>query len=201
MSLSSRMIFVLTCVGLLSGAFLAGVGILTKERIAINKQKEIEEAIVKVIPGTATSEKLHEEKDLTIYGGKNNSGELIGFAVYASGTGFQDQITMMFGTDIALTKISRLTILEQLETPGLGAKITDETAFLQFWENKNIDVSLTLRKPAVGSPEELMPSEVNTITGATISSEAVLNAVNLSLERLRNIKNEGKLSSENPNVN
>lgn len=201
MSLSSRMIIVLTCVGLLSGAFLAGVGILTKERIAINKQKEIEEAIVKVIPGTVTSEKLHEEKDLTIYGGKNNSGKLIGFAVHASGTGFQDQITMMFGTDTSLSKISRLTILEQLETPGLGAKITDETAFLQFWENKDINVSLTLRKPAVGSAGELLPSEVNTITGATISSEAVLNTVNLSLERLRNIKNEGKLSSENPNAN
>jgi len=45
MSLSSRMVIVLTAVGLLSGGFLASVGMLTKERIAFNKQMEI--AIVK----------------------------------------------------------------------------------------------------------------------------------------------------------
>lgn len=196
MNLSSRMIIVLTCVGLISGGFLAGVGLLTKERIAFNKQQEIEEAIFLVVPGTTISEKLYEEKDLTIYGGKDASGTLIGFAVYASGTGFQDKITLMFGTDPSLTKISRLTVLEQLETPGLGAKITDQDSFLRYWENKDISRPLTLHKPAAASPEELSSSEINTITGATISSEAVLNSVNLSLERLKNIKKEGKLSSE-----
>jgi electron transport complex protein RnfG len=66
MSLSSRMVIVLTSVGLLSGSFLATVGTLTKERIALNIQREIEEAIAHVIPGTVSSEKLYEEKGLTI---------------------------------------------------------------------------------------------------------------------------------------
>ena len=42
MSLSSRMIIVLTTVGLISGGFLAGVAKLTEERIALNIQAEIE---------------------------------------------------------------------------------------------------------------------------------------------------------------
>ena len=136
MNLSVRMIAVLTSVGLLSGGFLSTVDLLTKERIALNKQKEIEEAILAVVPGTESSQKLYEEKDLSIYGGKDEDGNLLGFAIHASGVGFQDKITLMFGTNASLTRITNLTILDQKETPGLGAKITDRESFLKYWENK-----------------------------------------------------------------
>jgi RnfABCDGE-type electron transport complex G subunit len=195
------MVAVLTSVGLLSGGFLAGVGLLTKERIALNKQREIEAAVTEVIPGTYSSEKFYEEKDLTVYGGKDKEGKLIGFAIHASGMGFQGKITFMMGTDSSLTKINSLAILEQKETPGLGAKITDKKSFLQYWENKDSSSILTLRKPAVRSPEELGPSEINTITGATITSEAVLNTVNNSLGRVRQLIKEGKVSSGGQDAN
>lgn len=200
MRLFSRMIIVLTAVGLLSGGFLATVGLLTKERIAANKQRELEEAIVTVVPGTSVSDKIYEEKDLSVYRGKDKNNTLLGFAIHASGVGFQDKITLMIGTDPALSRIYRLAILDQKETPGLGAKIADRESFLKFWENKDCTRPLSLRKPPVGSPEELGPSEVNTITGATISSEAVLSAVNVSLERLRRIKTEGKLTIDDEHV-
>ena len=185
MSLSARMILVLTCVGLISGGFLAGVGLWTKDKIAFNINQEIEQAIKTVVPGTAVSTKLHEEQAFTVYEGKTEDGALAGYAVYASGTGFQDTITLMFGTDLELKKLTRLTILKQTETPGLGANIEREDLFLRFWEDRDIKEALTLHKPAAGSPNELTPTEINTITGATISSEAVLNIVNLSLEKLR----------------
>lgn len=196
MNLSSRMVIVLTSVGLISGSFLASVGLLTKERIALNKQRETEAAIVTVVPGTTNSQIVYEEEGFIVYEGKEDNGNLAGFAIYASGTGFQGKITLMYGTDSSMTKIKFLTIIEQRETPGLGSKITDIEAFLRYWENKDMSSSLTLHKPAASSPEELAPTEVNTITGATISSEKVLEIVNLSLERLRNLKKEGKLSSE-----
>ena len=201
MSLSTRMVAVLTSVGLLSGGFLAGVGLLTKERIALNKQMEIEEKISEVVPGTYSSEKFFEEKDLTVYGGKDKEGKLIGLAIHTSGMGFQDKITFMIGTNTSLTKIFSLAILEQTETPGLGAKIDDKKSFLRFWENKDCSSVLTLRKPAVSSPAELGPSEINTITGATISSEAILNTANSSLERVRQLIKEGKISSEGQDAN
>lgn len=196
MNLSTRMVVVLTSIGLLSASFLAAVGLLTKERIALNKQREIDEAIILVVPGTHSSQKLYEDKDLSVYGGKDEEGALIGFAVHASGVGFQDKITFMLGTNISLTRIRSLTILDQKETPGLGAKITDRESFLMYWENKDSSSTISLRKPAVSSPDELSPTEINSITGATISSEAVLNAVNSSLEQVRRLIKEGKLSSE-----
>jgi len=200
MSLSSRMIVVLTSVGILSGAFLASVGMLTKERIAYNKQMEIERAILSVVPGTNTSQQLYDEKDFTIYGGLDESGKLLGYAINASGIGFQDKIDFIFGTNVSISKINSLTIIKQLETPGLGSKITERESFLIFWENKDCSNLLSLRKPAATSPEELSPSEVNTITGATISSEAVLNIVNESLERIRLLKTEGKLTIKEENA-
>ncbi len=190
------MILVLTFVGLLSGGFLATVGLLTKERIALNKQREIEEAIIKVVPGTETSQKLYQERDISVYGGQDDKGALLGFAIHASGVGFQDRITLMFGTNLSITKITRLAILDQKETPGLGAKIADRESFLQYWVNKDCTQPLSLRKPPTRSAEALNPSEVNIITGATISSESVLKTVNLSLERLRILKQEGELAIE-----
>ncbi len=194
MSLSSRMILVLTLVGLISGAFLAGVSKLTKEKIAMNIQKEIEEAIIQVIPGTTQNQKLFEEEDLTVYRGQDETGQTSGYAVQVTGIGFQDKITLLFGINQSRTKIIGLTVIDQKETPGLGAKITDRDVFLRFWENRDISQPLTLRNPPAGSIEDLAPSEINTITGATISSTKVLEIVNFSLERLRKLEQEGRLT-------
>ena len=201
MSLSVRMVVVLTAVGLISGGLLSVVNMLTAERIELNRQREIEEAITRVVPGTVSSATLYEEDKFTVYVGRDAADQELGYAIYASGTGFQDVIVLMFGTDPAIEKIFFMTILEQKETPGLGAKITDQEGSLRFWQDKDIQQPLTLRKPAVGSAEELGSSEVNAITGATISSDKVLGIVNLSLERLRQIKQEGKLGSGDGNGN
>ena len=195
MNLSSRMVVVLTAVGLISGGFLAAVGLLTKDRIALNKKQEIERAIVSVVPGTVASETLYEEKDFVVYGGLNEAGDLQGYAVYTSGVGFQDKIILMIGTDATLSRLNSLVVLDQKETPGLGAKIVDRTSFLVYWENKDFTHPFSLRKPPVPSPQELAASEVNTITGATISSEAVLNIVNTAREKVKTLSEEGKLVS------
>jgi len=200
MNLPFRMVVILTSVGLLSGSLLTSIGLLTKEKIELNKQMEIQDAIIDVIPGTLSSKKLHEEKDFSVYGGKDKEGNFVGFAIHASGIGFQDKITFMLGTNTSLTRIKSLKILEQKETPGLGAKITDRRVFLQFWENKDCSDPLSLHKPAASSPEELTSSEINTITGATISSQAVLRIVNTSLERVRQLIKEGTIASEKEDV-
>jgi len=196
MTLSARMIVVLTAIGLISGGFLAGVAQLTRERIALNIQAEIEEAIEEVVDDAEVNQVILEEDDLIIYRELDDAGQLAGYAVQATGVGFQDKITLIFGLDETVTRITGLSIIEQKETPGLGAKITEWDAFLQFWEDRDATGLLTLRKPAVRTPEELLPKEINTITAATISSKKVLEIVNLSLERVRELINEGTITRE-----
>jgi RnfABCDGE-type electron transport complex G subunit len=201
MSLSARMILVLTLVGLISGGFLAGVAMLTKERIALNVQAEIEEAIKEVVDDAVVNQVVHEGEDFLIYRELGEGGELVGFAVQATGVGFQDKISLMFGLDASLEKVTGLTIIDQKETPGLGAKIEDWETFLQFWENRDAGGQLTLRKPPVRTIDELLPTEINTITAATISSKKVLEIVNLSLERVRELVKQGKLNPEEKDGN
>ena len=64
MSLPARMIMALTLVCLISGGFLTGVAKLTKERIALNIQAEIEEAIEEVVDDAEVSQVKLEEEDL-----------------------------------------------------------------------------------------------------------------------------------------
>ncbi len=201
MSLSTRMILVLTLVGLISGGFLAGVAKLTKERIALNVQAEIEEAIQEVVDEADVNQVLHEEEDLVIYKESKDTGELAGFAIQATGVGFQDKITLMVGLDPAMKQITGLTIISQSETPGLGAKIEDWDAFLQFWESRDATGPLTLRKPPSSTVEELLPSEINTITAATISSKKVLEIVNFSIERMRELLRQGTIAIERKDGN
>lgn len=196
MSLSSRMIIVLTAVGLISGGFLAGVAELTKERIALNIQAEIEEAIEEVVDDAESGNVVYEDEDLVIYRELEDDGDLAGFAIQATGVGFQDKITLMFGLDETLTKITGLTIIDQKETPGLGARITEWDAFLQFWEERDATGLLSLRKPPVRTPEELLTAEINSITAATISSRKVLEIVNLSLDKVRALIAKGKITGE-----
>jgi electron transport complex protein RnfG len=187
------MIIVLTLVSLISGGFLTGVAKLTKERIALNIQAEIEEAIDIVVDDAETDVKVYEEEDFVVYMELEEDGDLAGFAVQATGVGFQDKITLMFGLDAFLEQITGMTIIDQKETPGLGAKIEDWDTFLQFWENRDATGTLTLRKPPVSTIDELLPIEINTITAATISSKKVMEIVNLSLERARELVRQGKI--------
>ncbi len=198
MSLSTRMILVLSTVGLISGGFLAGVATLTKERIALNIQREIEAAIEVVVDDVEASNVLYKEEDLVIYRGLEEDGDLAGFAIQSTGVGFQDRITLMLGLDETLTKITGLTIIDQKETPGLGAKITEWDTFLQFWEERDATGSLTLRKPPVRTPKELLETEINSITAATISSKKVLEIANFSLDKVRALVKEGKITKEEP---
>jgi len=123
-------------------------------------------------------------------------GQIAGFAVQATGIGFQDKITLMFGLNETLTKITGLTIIEQKETPGLGAKIMDWETFLQFWKNRDATGELSLRKPPVRTPDELLSTEINTITAATISSKKVLALVNLSLQKVRELIKDKMITIE-----
>jgi electron transport complex protein RnfG len=195
MRLSRRMLIVLSLIGLVSGALLMSVNMFTKDRIASNRKKEIEKAVIKVIPGTKSSLKIYEEKDFTVYKGRDDQGNVLGIAINTAAGGFQDRIFYIFGLDTQLTRINSLFVLDQKETPGLGAKITSAEAFLQFWEGRDVKQPLVLRKPAV-KKDALAQNEVNTVTGATISSRAILASVNVALEKIKKLKQEGRFSIE-----
>lgn len=92
-------------------------------------------------------------------------GEKAGYAFRASGSGYGGNIDIMVGLDSGFG-IKGVSILSQTETPGVGNKITESSFTDQF---KGLSASDIALKSEGG--------KIDAITGATISSRAVVDAI------------------------
>jgi electron transport complex protein RnfG len=92
--------------------------------------------------------------------------------------GFQDLVKVIFGYDPKTKQLLGMKVLESKETPGLGDKIEKDQAFVSQFAGAQV--------PLVGIKmgKRSNPSEVVMITGATISSKAVIRIINNVLKRL-----------------
>jgi len=106
--------------------------------------------------------------------------ERVGYAIRAAGQGFQDTISLIFGYDTAASELLGMKVLESKETPGLGDKIYKDLEFVAGFTG----VAAPLLGVKKGS-EKGAPGEITMITGATISSRALIKAINTALERMR----------------
>ncbi len=114
-----------------------------------------------------------------VYLGLDEAGKPRGFAVTAGGPGFSDVVNLIFGYEPGTGKILGMKVLEEKETPGLGDKIEKDTAFVNGFNGPLgpiQGIKRTVRKTD--------PHQVDMITGATISSRAVINAINNRLEKV-----------------
>ncbi len=171
MKLGVKMVLVLMSIALVSGLLLSYTYEATKNDIKRNKEIEKEEAIKVVIKGTERfTEKQIDAKNylLSAY---NKDGKLIGYAMLTEGAGFQGPIKLMIGFDTTLSKITGIEVLENVETPGLGNRITEK------WFKEQFRGRLTPIGYVKGKkPED--PHNIQAISGATISSRSVVKIVN-----------------------
>ncbi|MDZ7837899.1 MAG: FMN-binding protein [Actinomycetota bacterium] len=96
--------------------------------------------------------------------------EEIGYAFLASGNGYGGEISIMVGLDADLD-IKDVSIVSHTETPGLGSRVTEDAFTGQF-------EGLSAQKIALSSAG----GEIDAISGATISSEAVTSAIKETME-------------------
>lgn len=188
LSISTRMILVLTLITILSGGILAGWDMFTKPRIEFHRLEALKTAIGEVLPAHDQYESRETESG-TLYIGTNiGSDQPVGIAFMAVGSGFQGELRIMVGLTPDLTQLTGIKVLEQIETPGLGTKIVVDPSNKQdpFWfpaQFKGINVA-----PEIIALKNAKPStnnEVQGITGATISSKAVTRILN---EQIANVK-------------
>jgi electron transport complex protein RnfG len=108
-----------------------------------------------------------------------DGSEPVGFAIVTAKAGFQDVIRLIFGYDPRTRELLGMKVLESKETPGLGDKIEKDSAFVA--EFRGVVTPLAGVKSGAGRGE---PGEVDMITGATISSRTIIDAINQALGRL-----------------
>ena len=178
---------ILFAITLIAGLMLGVVNDITKEPIARQEQKAKTEACQNVFAAAASFEEQEMEAatqalaDAGLTGAdidelmaaKDASGALLGYVITVTdheGYGGDIQFSMGVTTDGVLNGISLLSISE---TAGLGMR-AGEVLVPQF-ENKDVD-RFTYTK--TGSTAD---SEIDAISGATITTNAVVNGVNAGL--------------------
>jgi Na+-transporting NADH:ubiquinone oxidoreductase subunit C len=102
-------------------------------------------------------------------------GSTGGYAVYVNGAGLWGEIVSLFSFEKDLKTIRGVEFVEQNETPGLGARIT-ELWFKEQFRGKTPPFTLVDEGTADQS------SELDAITGATRTSSAVLKIANKAPE-------------------
>ena len=178
----TKMFLNLVVIGALSGIILSGVFGVADPMIKANKERELKEAIFVVLPGAKdfrVLEKTVGQEKLIVYKGIDENGSPVGVAFKADGGGFQGNIGLMVGLETSFLKLRAVEVLEQLETPGLGDRIREEAFKDQF---KGLEVKPRVEYIKYRKPEK--PNQIQAITGATISSEAVVKNINRAVEKV-----------------
>jgi H+/Na+-translocating ferredoxin:NAD+ oxidoreductase subunit G len=111
--------------------------------------------------------------------GFDAGGRRLGVAVTSAEPGFQELITLMIGFDPATGTLTGYKVLDQQETPGLGQRIETDTAFGGQFAGRAAPLKGVKKRAAED------PSQVQTISGATISSRAVIRIINDAVAKWR----------------
>lgn len=172
------MMLILLVIGGLSAVFLSLTANYTYPIIEENRRIALQKAILEVLPDADRYEVISESDK--IYRGVTENGGLVGYAFVGQGGGYQGIIKIMIGISPDWQTLQGISILENVETPGLGAKITSSEFGKQF-EGLTVDpqIEYVQNKP----PQK--PNQIQAITGATISSRAVVNILNNAIYRVR----------------
>ena len=166
------------------GILLALVYAKTNQQYIANQDAATIESIAKTIPGAAAAGDLQTVK-VPLSDGQEvykvlDSQKLLGWAYVAKGKGFGGDIKLLIGLNPQADGLVGIHILEDVETPGIGHKINQEVAWLSKFRPRD-GQPIPLNKPLVvvkTTPKAGNPYQIQAITGATISSKAVVSIIN-----------------------
>ena len=115
-----------------------------------------------------------------IYKAVSAEDECVGWSFEAAGSGFADKIKLVIALDANFEKIAGFDVLSSNETPGFGDQIKYDNYRDQF---KGAPAE-PLKLVTVGERGKI-DSEIVAISGATISSEAVVEIVSNSVTKIK----------------
>lgn len=183
---NTLILFAITAV---AGLFLSLVNSLTADAIAEQKVIQRENALQVVLPDSAFTELEQKESEkypkvISVYEAKTKDGKANGYAFLLNSKGYGGVIAIMVGIDHNGV-LSGMDILTHAETPGLGAN-ADGEKFKGQIQGKETTFGLVVAK---GNGDG---QNVDAISGATITSEAVVSAVNEAIAYYNEVLKGGK---------
>ncbi|MBT8447674.1 MAG: FMN-binding protein [Gammaproteobacteria bacterium] len=175
---------------------IVGVYRSTEGRIRDNRERYLKDAIAQVLPDAARTvpvsvspagrlESAAVPAPLPGFLAYDAGGALAGAVVTAEGMGYQDNIRILYAYSLARDAIVGLKVLDSKETPGLGDRIETDPRFTANFAA--LDAGLDAAGTALANSivtvkqgEKTQPWQIDGITGATISSNAIGEILNAS---------------------
>ena len=186
MNESVKMVLVLTLIASFSGGVLAGVRGLTQERIEYQQLKFEKEPVIKEILAEASNDPMKDrfkikdgETEVTVFPGVVDGKSMAVFEAF--GKGFSGSIGILVGVDLAEDTISRIGVTTHTETPGFGSRAKEEPFLAAQFEERSMSESAGVKKDG---------GDIDSISGATITSRGICVAVNSASEIYKRIKPE-----------
>ena len=189
---SWKLLATLALAGAVSGLLVVSVYRATLPTIEKYAAAQVEGAVREVLKSPARWDTLYLQKGAltksptpgddrkglpTAYLGFDAANNILGVAVTAEEPGFQQEVRLLIGFEPSSGTLIGFKVLAQKETPGLGDKIERDTVFVSQFAGR----IAPLKDVKARNAADL--SQVNTITGATISSRAVIRIINHAVER------------------
>ncbi len=190
-----KMIVVLTLISGVASFGLAAFNEETKPSIAENERQFTMSSITKVLPEDSDPDPCDKNKPefdnkpdedricldgMLVYRGRK-AGKIVGIAIVSIGDeAYSGTITTLVGLDLDGT-VTGIEVLKHAETPGLGAKIEDCVWRDQIVGEGLKSISWKVRKDG---------GQIDSISGATISSRSMIIAVDKAHALLKKYMDE-----------
>jgi len=180
-----KMVVVLTVLSTVSGGLLAAVHEGTIAQIENQQLKFVKGPAVKTILEGSTNDPITDRFKITDGDVERNffvgkfDGKTNTIAFEGSGKGYGGDIGVMVGVNLDEDKLIGVSVTTHSETPGLGAKAKEDPAFSLQFKGLSVDGSVKVTNDG---------GKINAISGATITSRAVCDAVEKSLASYKKLK-------------
>jgi len=121
-----------------------------------------------------------QKEEIEVFKAVSDAGEVVGWCFNAAGPGFADRIELVVAVDKNFEELAGFHVLTSNETPGFGNQIRFDFFRDQF---KGAPAE-GLRLVTSGDNTEI-DSEIVAISGATITSEAVVDIVSNAVPQIK----------------
>jgi len=195
---------ILFVISALAALAISGTYSIASPKIELQKRREQEQALQAVFPPGARIEETKGSAPLPplYWTAKNADGKILGYAFATAGKGYSSDIRCIVGVEPG-GAILGMKVLSQAETPGLGTRVMEVVSTSYLWNSlfkkktagepwfQSQFKGLNARRPfAVKTKVDewhtcppdarralAAENAVTAITGATISTRAVVNAI------------------------
>ena len=166
------------------GSALALIYAGTNQLYLANQEAATVESISKTVPGAVDAGNL-QTIEVELSDGRKifrvlDGERTLGWAYVGKGKGFGGDIKILIGLNSGADGLVGIDVLDDVETPGFGHSINDEIIWKSKFRPKD-GKTIPLAKPLVvikAEPRPDNPYQIQAITGATISSKAVVSIIN-----------------------